>query len=85
MQQKKVAVIGAGCSGIVAIKECIAAGLDVVCYEQNSDIGGLWKYEVPEEGKEVHSSVYRNTVINTSKPMVYNSFFIVDVLFRLPN
>ena len=40
----KVAVIGAGCSGLTAIKECRAAGLDVICFEQNDDIGGLWRY-----------------------------------------
>lgn len=40
----KIAVIGAGCSGLTAIKECIAAGLkNVTCFEQNADIGGLWR------------------------------------------
>ena len=40
----KVCVIGAGVSGLPAIKSCIEAGLDVVCYERSSDIGGLWNY-----------------------------------------
>ena len=66
----KVAVIGAGASGIVAIKECLAIGLSVTCFEQSDAIGGLWRYEEPKAGQEVHSSVYRNTIINTSKPMV---------------
>ena len=66
----KVAIIGAGASGLAAIKECLAVGLTVTCFEQSNDIGGLWRYEEPKAGKEVHSSVYRNTIINTSKPMV---------------
>ena len=39
-----VAIIGAGCSGLTAIKECVAQGLQVTCFEQANDIGGLWKY-----------------------------------------
>jgi dimethylaniline monooxygenase (N-oxide forming) len=66
----QVAVIGAGASGLAAIKECLAVGLSVTCFEQSDGIGGLWRYEEPMAGKEVHSSVYKNTIINTSKPMV---------------
>jgi dimethylaniline monooxygenase (N-oxide forming) len=40
----KVAIIGGGCSGMTAIKECLAAGItDITCFEQNSDLGGLWR------------------------------------------
>lgn len=39
---KKICVIGAGLSGLVALKELMAAGHDVVCYEQNRDIGGVF-------------------------------------------
>ena len=35
----------------------------------------LDRYEEPAPGKEVHSSVYKNTVINTSKPMMTFSDF----------
>lgn len=41
---KRVAVLGAGASGIVAIKSCLDEGLDVVCFERTSQIGGLWNY-----------------------------------------
>uniref|UniRef100_A0A915PBR5 Flavin-containing monooxygenase n=1 Tax=Setaria digitata TaxID=48799 RepID=A0A915PBR5_9BILA len=40
----RVCVIGAGASGLPAIKECRAVGLDVIGYERTSDIGGLWNY-----------------------------------------
>lgn len=40
----RTCVIGTGVSGLPAIKECRAVGLDVVAYERTSDIGGLWNY-----------------------------------------
>ena len=44
-QQARVAVIGAGCSGITAVKNLVQAGVEnVVCYEQNDDVGGNWIY-----------------------------------------
>lgn len=62
----RVAVIGAGCSGITAIKNLLQAGIqDVVCFEQNSDVGGNWIYS-PEES---HSSVCETTHIISSKSM----------------
>eukprot|EP00117_Sycon_ciliatum_P025628 scpid36679/ scgid21233/ Dimethylaniline monooxygenase [N-oxide-forming] 5; Dimethylaniline oxidase 5; Hepatic flavin-containing monooxygenase 5 len=62
---KRVAVIGAGSAGITAAKEAMQAGLDVVIFEQTAAIGGNWVFR--EE--EAHSSVYRSTVINTTKQM----------------
>ena len=38
----KVAVVGAGLSGIAALKELKEVGMDVVCYEQGVDIGGVF-------------------------------------------
>jgi len=39
-----VAVVGAGVSGLAAIKCCRDEGLDVVCFEKRNDLGGLWNY-----------------------------------------
>ncbi|KAH7970401.1 hypothetical protein HPB49_006179 [Dermacentor silvarum] len=44
----RVAVIGAGCCGITAVKACLEEGLDVVCFEKASDCGGLWWYRSKE-------------------------------------
>ncbi|XP_063796317.1 flavin-containing monooxygenase 5-like isoform X2 [Pseudophryne corroboree] len=44
MAVKKVAVIGAGASGLTSIKSCIDEGLEPICYEKSEDIGGLWRY-----------------------------------------
>lgn len=41
-EKKKVAVIGAGLSGLAAIKSCLEDGMDPVAFEQNDDIGGSW-------------------------------------------
>lgn len=46
MPGKRVAVIGAGISGLGAIKICLEEGLEPTCFERSNDIGGLWRYEV---------------------------------------
>jgi hypothetical protein len=61
----RVAVIGAGCSGITALKNCLEKGLNATCYEANSDIGGNWIYSE----KESHSSVCETTHIISSKTL----------------
>ncbi|KAK3738349.1 hypothetical protein QZH41_014331, partial [Actinostola sp. cb2023] len=61
----KVAVIGAGASGLSTIKSCLDEGLEVECFEQGHGVGGLWRYS----DSEGHSSVYASTVINTSKEL----------------
>ena len=42
------------------------AGFDVTVFEQTGDIGGNWVFRETE----AHASVYRSTVINTSKQMM---------------
>ncbi|KAM8930624.1 dimethylaniline monooxygenase [N-oxide-forming] 2-like [Pelodytes ibericus] len=73
MNMKRVAVIGAGCSGLTAIKCCLDEGLEPTCFEQSEDIGGLWRYtEMVEEGR---ASIYSSVVTNTSKEMMCYSDF----------
>ena len=61
----RVAVIGAGASGLACIKTCLEEGLQPVCFEQTDAIGGLWQFTEDEN----RGCVYRNTVNNTSKEM----------------
>lgn len=68
----KIAIIGAGVSGLTAIKCCLDEGLEPVCFEKCSDIGGLWKFS--QQGRST-GSVYESTVINTSKEMTCFSDF----------
>ncbi|KAJ3329983.1 Cyclopentanone 1,2-monooxygenase (CPMO) [Blyttiomyces sp. JEL0837] len=80
---KRVAIIGAGASGLAAIKECGEQGLDVVCFEAEPHVGGLWRYVPAREasGDEVHSALYQSTVINNSKEMVMFSTFSSDIAY----
>lgn len=63
-KKRKVAVIGAGVSGIVATKWLVAAGHEVKTFEQSNGVGGNWRYI--EEGGEEHSSCYKNLTTITS-------------------
>ncbi|MCX4246656.1 FAD-dependent oxidoreductase [Paraliomyxa miuraensis] len=40
--RRRVAIIGAGPSGLVALKEFTAAGHDVVCFEATASVGGVF-------------------------------------------
>ena len=42
---KRVGIVGAGVAGLAAIKCSLDEGLLPVCFEQSSDIGGLWNYK----------------------------------------
>ncbi|MEY4903083.1 MAG: hypothetical protein RLZZ292_898 [Bacteroidota bacterium] len=68
----KVCVIGAGCTGITAIKNLLEVGItNVVCYEKNDAIGGNWIYTA----QEGHSSVCETTHIISSKTLsAYRDF-----------
>lgn len=70
---RRVAVVGAGSSGLVCIKTCIEEGLEPVCFESSDDIGGLWKFK--ESLEPERSSIYRSLVANTSKEIMCFSDF----------
>uniref|UniRef100_A0A8C6YS88 Flavin-containing monooxygenase n=1 Tax=Nothoprocta perdicaria TaxID=30464 RepID=A0A8C6YS88_NOTPE len=63
---RRVAVIGAGASGLASIKCCLDEGLEPTCFEQSEDIGGLWCYDTVDCKR---TSVYRSVITNTSKEM----------------
>ncbi|WP_330646902.1 NAD(P)/FAD-dependent oxidoreductase (plasmid) [Thioclava litoralis] len=66
---KRVAVIGAGPSGLAQLRAFQSAAEkgapipEVVCFEKQSNWGGLWNYSwrtgVDEYGEPVHGSMYR--------------------------
>ncbi|XP_043347119.1 flavin-containing monooxygenase 5-like isoform X2 [Dermochelys coriacea] len=79
MAQKRIAVIGAGVCGLSSIKCCLDEGLEPICFERSSDIGGLWRFEEnPEEGR---ASIYKSVIINTSKEMMCFSDFPIPADF----
>ncbi|XP_030628444.1 dimethylaniline monooxygenase [N-oxide-forming] 5 isoform X2 [Chanos chanos] len=76
---KRVAVIGAGSSGLACIKCCVDEGLEPVCFESSDDIGGLWRFkENPEPDR---ASIYHSVIINTSKEMMCYSDFPIPADF----
>uniref|UniRef100_A0A8D0NBE1 Flavin-containing monooxygenase n=1 Tax=Sus scrofa TaxID=9823 RepID=A0A8D0NBE1_PIG len=43
---KRVAIVGAGVSGLASIKCCLEEGLEPTCFERSDDLGGLWRFTV---------------------------------------
>lgn len=79
---KKVCVIGAGPSGITAVKNLLDEGLDVVCYDFNNEVGGNWIYSEVES----HSSVFETTHIISSKTLSqYEDFTFDDFEAGIPD
>ncbi|XP_077188359.1 flavin-containing monooxygenase 1 isoform X1 [Paroedura picta] len=82
---KRVAIVGAGVSGLACIKCCLDEGLEPTCFERTGDIGGVWRVtEHVEEGKP---SAYRSLVSNTCKEMsAFSDFpYPEDFPVFLPN
>jgi dimethylaniline monooxygenase (N-oxide forming) len=73
MPAKRVAIIGAGASGLPSIKECLEEGLEPVCFEKTSDIGGLWNFRPCAEENVACCSLA--TVTNVGKEMMIYSDF----------
>ncbi|RHZ52405.1 hypothetical protein Glove_461g51 [Diversispora epigaea] len=74
--EKRIAIIGAGVSGLASVKECLDNKLIPICFEQNSFIGGHWKTEEKNEyNQNFYSAIYKNLITNTSKEMTAYSDF----------
>ncbi len=65
---KKVAIIGAGASGLTATKCCLEEGLKPVCFEKTDQIGGLWHF-TPEvrEGQVRFSFELFDSMVGTAR------------------
>jgi len=59
-KQLHVAVIGAGPSGLVSIKELLEEGHQVTCFEKAQDIGGVYLYNESKTG------VFKSTQLTSS-------------------
>ncbi len=68
---KRTAVIGAGSSGMVALKALVDAGVPVVCFEKGDRVGGNWVFR----NSNGMSASYKSLHINTSRErMEYSDF-----------
>lgn len=57
-----VAVVGCGAGGLVAIKNLLEEGFDVVGFDQNDYVGGLWHYT-----SDAKVSCMETTIVNVSR------------------
>jgi len=90
----RVAIIGSGPSGLAqlqAFASARAAGTDipeVVCFEKQSDWGGLWNYTwrtgLDERGDPVHGSMYRYLWSNGPKECLEFADYPFDQHFGKP-
>lgn len=66
-----VCVIGAGSSGLAAVRALAARGLPVVCFEKGSEVGGTWRYENDNGASAAYASLRCNV---SRRRMEYPSF-----------
>ncbi|KAI4323506.1 hypothetical protein L6164_023104 [Bauhinia variegata] len=75
----KVAVIGAGVSGLSTARELQREGHQVVVFEKNHRIGGIWVYDpktdsdplsIDPSREIVHTSLYRSLRTNLPRPLM---------------
>ncbi|XP_071498266.1 flavin-containing monooxygenase 1-like [Diadema antillarum] len=72
---KRVAVIGAGVSGLVSVKACLEEGMEPVCYERNDELGGIWVFREKNPKDQKDAGIYDGLVTNSSKEMMCFSDF----------
>lgn len=90
----RVAIIGAGPCGLGqlrAFQQAQQKGADIpeiVCFEKQSDWGGLWNYTwrtgTDEHGEAVHSSMYRFLWSNGPKECLEFADYTFDEHFKQP-
>ncbi|RLL95883.1 hypothetical protein CFD26_103822 [Aspergillus turcosus] len=75
----KVAIVGAGISGLATTKQCLAEGFSVTVFEARDNIGGQWYYEEPDPAtSKAQSSMYEGTISNTCRDTSSFSDFPMD-------
>ncbi|KAL8591585.1 hypothetical protein ACOMHN_055552 [Nucella lapillus] len=79
-KKRRVLIVGAGSSGLTAIKACLEDDLQPVCLEKTLDVGGLWNYR-PQPSAPGTAGIYHSLVINTCKEMTAFSDFPVPTRF----
>ena len=90
----RVAVIGAGPCGLGQLRAFQQAEIkgakipDIVCFEKQSDWGGLWNYTwragLDQHGEPVHGSMYRYLWSNGPKEVLEFADYTFDQHFKQP-
>ncbi|EXJ89487.1 hypothetical protein A1O3_02554 [Capronia epimyces CBS 606.96] len=61
LRRPKIAVIGAGLTGVSAAAHCMGHGFDVTLFEAGDEkhLGGIWSHVNTTSGLQIHSAMYR--------------------------
>ncbi|XP_053187179.1 uncharacterized protein LOC128371011 [Scomber japonicus] len=85
MALQRVAVVGAGAAGLCAARHILSRPhifAPPVVFEQSDDVGGTWRYEervgTYDNGRPIHSSMYRNLRTNLPKEVMMFPDFPFD-------
>ena len=94
MHKQRIAIVGAGPSGLAALRAFESAERagaeipEIVCYEKQDDWGGQWNYSwrtgIDQYGEPVHSSMYRNLWSNAPKEALEFAEYTFDEHFGRP-
>ena len=94
MSRQRIAIIGAGPSGMAALRAFESAQRsgakipEIVAYEKQDDWGGQWNYNwrsgTDKYGEPVHSSMYRNLWSNGPKEALEFAEYTFDEHFGRP-
>lgn len=94
LKQKRIAIIGAGPSGLAMLRAFQTArskGAEIPqidCYEKQKDWGGMWNYTwrtgTDENGEPVHGSMYRYLWSNGPKECLEFADYSFDEHFKRP-
>ncbi|WP_309387358.1 NAD(P)-binding domain-containing protein [Cerasicoccus frondis] len=84
----RVAVIGAGAAGLVAVREALREGLDVVAFEASDQLGGVWDFHEAAEddplglnpSQRIHSSLYASLRTNLPRELMAFRDYPMDVV-----
>lgn len=84
---RKIAIVGAGPSGLCCAKNAVDYGFDVTVYERNSEVGGTWIYTDrtgnDDYGIPIHSSMYKGLRYGNRLVAKFNGKLSRNAIFSL--